>query len=151
MSDARQLAHFNWGTLRAPIGDPAVAGFVDAVGRVNAIAERSPGFVWRHGAEDSAAVDAGWPLFATNRRVIASFSVWATATDFETFVYKTVHGAFLRRSAEWFEPGGAPNYVLWWVPVGQIPTIQEAQARVDGFLAEGASPDHFSLKDALAQ
>lgn len=45
------LAHFNWATLKAPVGDPRVAPFVDAVPKVNALAERSPGFVWRSGEE----------------------------------------------------------------------------------------------------
>jgi len=49
--DGPNLAHFNWATLRAPVGDPAVAPFVDAFGRVNDRAEAMPGFVWRSGDE----------------------------------------------------------------------------------------------------
>jgi hypothetical protein len=47
----RHIAHFNWATLVADLDDRRVAPFVNAVPKVNAIAERSPGFVWRSGEE----------------------------------------------------------------------------------------------------
>jgi len=40
----RHLAHFNWATLRKPVGHPRVAPFVEAVPKVNALARRSPGY-----------------------------------------------------------------------------------------------------------
>lgn len=142
---ACHLAHINWSVLRAPMGDPLVAEFVDATGRVNAIAERSPGFVWRHGDEDTAGRAAGWPMFTANPTMIASFSVWQGAEPFKTFVHKTVHSAFLRRGPEWFERGGAVGHALWFVPVGHIPSIDEARLRVETLAAEGPSEAVFTL------
>ncbi|SMY07791.1 DUF3291 domain-containing protein [Flavimaricola marinus] len=139
------LAHFNWAALLAPTGDPLVAEFVDNTGRVNAIAERSAGFVWRHGDEDVAGRRIGWPLFTEAPTMIASFSVWESPEAFKAFVYKTVHGAFLRRGAEWFERGGSVNYALWWVPEGHIPSIEEARDRVEQLRAHGPSEAVFTL------
>ncbi len=147
---SRNLAHFNWATLVSDIGTPEVAGFVDATGRVNDIAQRSPGFVWRCVDEMDQAVGIDWPMFR-NRRVVASFSVWRSASEFERFVYKTVHGAFLRRRAEWVAPDKPSGYVLWWVDAAETPSIYDAKARVDQFLARGAGPEAFDLDFARAQ
>jgi heme-degrading monooxygenase HmoA len=143
----RHLAHFNWSALIAPPGidDPRIAEFETAAPKVNALVERSPGFVWRHGDEAADARSIGWPLFTENPNVIASFSVWERPEDLRAFVYKTVHGAFYRRAEEWFEPGQGPTYLLWYIPRGHIPTIAEARARVDRYLSEGAGPEAFDF------
>ena len=143
---AQHLAHFNWGEMRGPLGSPEVAGFENAIAKVNEKAERSEGFVWRCGAEMDQASASGWPLF-DNPHIIASFSVWETPEAFRTFVYETVHGAFLRRSREWFVPGSGANYALWWVPVGHIPTIAEARERVEKLIAEGPSERVFTFAE----
>lgn len=147
MTTARQIAHFNWATLKAPVGDPSVSGFVDAVDRVNGIAERSPGFVWRMGDEGSAAIRIGWPLFTDDQRVIASFSVWEKPEDLKSFVYKTVHGAFFRRRDEWFEPGTRVNYALWWIEPGHVPEIFEAREKVGALITSGASDKVFTFTE----
>ncbi len=145
IAEPRHLAHFNWGTLKAPVGDPLVAPFVNAVGRVNDKAERSPGFVWRSGGEAEQGHALGWPLFVDNPCVIASFSVWETPEVLRRFVYEAVHGAFLKRSSEWFLPGSGFNYALWWVPAGHIPDMAEARARVEQLLSDGPSEDVFDF------
>ena len=142
------VAHFNLGVLVDDIGSPRVAPFVLAIDRVNAVAERSAGFVWRHGDEAGAAVAAGWPLFVENPRVIASFSVWETVEHFRDFVHKTVHGAFLKRRAQWFEAGQGPSHVLWRVPAGHIPTIGEARTMYERLSAEGPGDSVFTLERA---
>jgi len=131
-----QLAHFNWATLVGDFGSPEIAPFENAVPRVNALAERSPGFVWRHGDERTAGLALGWPIFCDDPRAIASFSVWQSPAHLGEYVYKTVHGAFFRRRAEWFVPGSG-RHVLWWVPQGHIPDIAEARERVGEFDAAG--------------
>ncbi|MDJ0823297.1 MAG: DUF3291 domain-containing protein [Paracoccaceae bacterium] len=144
------LAHFNWGTLIAEVGDPAVAPFVDAVGRVNALAERADGFVWRSGDEQTRAKAVGWPLF-DDPKVIASFSVWQSPEALKAFVYQTVHGAFYRRRAEWFEPDKGPNYALWWVPEGHIPDFAGARDKVEALIAKGPSEQVFDFDWLEAQ
>lgn len=144
--EGTHVAHFNWATLVGDLGSPEVAGFENAVDRVNALAERSPGFVWRLGSEMEAAHAAGWPMFTENPRVIASFSVWKAPAGFTEYVYKTVHGAFFRRRAEWFVPGSG-GHVLWWVPAGHIPDVTEARARLERLQAEGPSEEAFTTAE----
>ena len=147
----RHIAHFNWATLIADIEDRRVAPFVRAVDKVNAVAQRSPGYVWNSGQEMSEGTRIGWPLFTENSRVIASFSVWETPEHFRDYVYKTVHGAFFRRGHEWFEPHASRGYVLWWVPEGHIPNITEAREKVKTLEANGPGPEAFTLKWLDAQ
>lgn len=141
----RHLAHFNWSALRAPVGDPLVAPFADAIAKVNAKAEASDGFVWRCGIEDAEGTRIGWPLFTENPTMIASFSVWETPEAFGHFVFKTVHGAFLKRGSEWFLPGEGARHVLWWVPAGTIPTIEEAREKVSKLERDGPSHAAFTF------
>jgi len=110
----RQVAHFNVARLQFPPGDTRVAGFVDNVPRVNAIAERSAGFVWRH-VDESAALGDGIRFETLNEDpcLAISLSLWRSDSELWHFVNKTVHGGFLRRRTEWFEPWPGPNYVLW--------------------------------------
>ena len=48
-----QLAQVNVGRLRAPTESPEIAEFVAALDRINALADRSPGFRWRLSADTS--------------------------------------------------------------------------------------------------
>jgi hypothetical protein len=150
MTGVRHLAHFNWATLRAPLGDPLVAPFENAAPKVNALAERSPGFVWRSGEEAELACQAGWPMFLDDARLIASFSVWETPQDLQGYVYKTVHGAFFKRAEEWFDATKTRGHVLWWVPVGHIPTIDEAREKVEALAAHGPSQGAFTFAEVAA-
>lgn len=149
MSAEHHIAHFNWATLRAPMGDPLVEPFVSAVPKVNALAERSPGFVWRHGEEQIAAAEAGWPLFRDTPRLIASFSVWETPEHLRDYVYKTVHGAFFKRADAWFEPDGLRGHLLWRVPVGHQPTMAEARGRFDAFAENGPTDEVFTFSEVF--
>jgi hypothetical protein len=108
-----RIAHFNAARLLHPPGDHRVAGFVDNVSKVNAIAERSEGFVWRLADESSQVAVADYQGQDGDPCVAFSMSVWETIGNFEQFVQKTVHGAFLKRRAEWFAPWNGPNYVIW--------------------------------------
>ncbi|SIS79392.1 protein of unknown function [Roseivivax lentus] len=140
----RHIAHFNWATLVGDLGSPEVAGFETAVPRVNALAERSPGFVWRDGNERENALAIGWPRFTEDPRCIASFSVWESPEDAARYIYKTVHGAFLRQRTRWFAEGRG-GQVLWWVPAGHIPDAAEARAKVDQLAAEGPGEAVFTF------
>ena len=136
------IAHLNIARLRALPGDPLVAEFINAVPKVNAIAERSPGFVWRW--EDKSARVANDVPFETvlpDPFLAVSLSVWERATDLINFVRQTVHGAFLRRRVDWFEPSVGPAYVIWPIAEGEIPTVGEGQARM-AYLAQHGPTAH---------
>ncbi len=132
------LAELNIGKLLFPVGDPRIADFIDNLDRVNAMAERMPGFVWRLVGAGNNATDIrpfDDPMMAIN------MSVWEKAEDLEQFVWNTVHKKFYARKAEWFGLMQSHHFVMWMVPEGHIPTIAEARGRLDHLDSNGNS-DH---------
>jgi hypothetical protein len=126
MGSKYELAQVNIGRLRAPIDDPLIKDFADNLDAVNAIAEASPGFVWRLTGEGNNATDLAPyddPLIAIN------MSVWTDIASLGAFVYRGDHVRIMRRRREWFEPMDV-FMVLWWVPAGHRPTIEEAKERL---------------------
>ena len=59
------LAQLNVGHIRYATDDPRMAEFMGALDAVNALAERSPGFVWR--LKDEAATTPPTSWSATTR------------------------------------------------------------------------------------
>jgi hypothetical protein len=132
------LAQLNVGRAVDQLDSPRLAEFMGALDRVNAIAERSPGFVWRLKSDSGNATDikvSDDPLFIIN------MSVWETAQHLEQFVWNTVHAKVYEKKANWFEAKTAPHFVMWFVPAGHIPTPEEAMARLEHLTTHGAS-DH---------
>ncbi len=141
------IAHYNVARLKELPGHPAVAEFIDNAPRVNAVAERSPGFVWR--LDDNSATVTGSDTFqalAGDPYLAISLSVWENTELLMKFVKKTVHGAFLRRRAEWFHPWDGPNYVLWPIAVGHTPEVREGEQRLKQLAHQGASNDAFDFQ-----
>lgn len=132
------LAQLNVGRLVGAVDDPRLKDFMDNLARVNAIADRSPGFVWRLVGDDetTGATDLQLP---NDPRTAVNLSVWETAEALEAFVWNTVHKRFYNRKAEWFEPATDAHFVMWWIPAGRRPTLEEAEARLDYLRAHGPS------------
>src|SRR6266852_6228623 len=130
----RHLAQLNIGRLRYDLDDPRLADFIDNLARVNAIAERSEGFVWRLQDETGNATNIRAfedPCMAVN------MSVWESVEALEKYVWQTVHKRFYGRRGEWFEKLDGPHLVMWWVPKDHRPTVQEALARLDHLKLHG--------------
>ena len=109
---------------------------------INALAERSPGFVWR--LQDDPADSSSSPVF--DPKIVVTLSLWQSLEALQAFVYQGPHGAAFRRRAEWFEPRpGQPNVVLWWVKAGERPTIPQAMARLQYLELKGPTPKAFSF------
>ncbi len=134
-----QLAQLNVGHIRYPTDDPRVAEFMNALDAVNALAERSPGFVWRF--KDDASNNATNVLVTPDPTFLINMSVWETPAELEHFVWNTVHKRIYMKKGNWFEPMTKPHFVMWWIPAGHIPTPQEALARLDHLTQHGPS-DH---------
>jgi Domain of unknown function (DUF3291) len=134
------LAQLNIGRIRYPLEDPRMAGFADNLELVNGIAERSSGFVWRYTDESGNATNTrpfGDPL------VIVNVSLWENVVSLEKYVWQTVHKRFYGRRHEWFDKFEGPYFVMWWVPAGHRPTMQEAIARLEHLKAHGPSEQAF--------
>ncbi|HZZ31115.1 MAG TPA: DUF3291 domain-containing protein [Phenylobacterium sp.] len=137
------LAQFNVARLIAPIEAPASAAFREALDQVNALAESSPGFVWR---ATGTGFDSEKPADDIDPMILANLSVWESAEALAAFAYRSTHGGFVRRGRAWFEPGEEAQVVMWWIPAGALPTRAEAFARLERLRAEGASNQAFDFK-----
>lgn len=137
------LAQFNVARLIAPIEAPESAEFREALDAVNALAEASPGFVWR---ATGIGFDSEKPAYDTDPMILANLSVWESAEALAAFAYRSAHGGFVRRGRAWFEPGEAAQVVMWWVPAGVAPTREQAFARLERLRADGPTPDAFDFK-----
>ena len=136
------LAQINIGRMIAPIDHPSVAAFAEALDRINAIADASPGFVWRLQTEDGNATSIHAfddPLLLVN------MSVWESAEALRAYVYKTDHVGFLRQRREWFVPYDGPHMALWWIPAGTLPTVEDGKAALGALAADGPSPRAFTF------
>jgi hypothetical protein len=137
------LAQYNVARLLAPIDDPSVADFVDALEPINRLAERSPGFVWRHGTEDGDST-ALRPY--PDDQIIINFSVWTDPDSLWLYTYKSDHANVFRRRREWFEANVRAHLVMWWIPEGHIPTVAEAAERLEKVRANGPTPEAFTFR-----
>jgi hypothetical protein len=136
------LAQFNVGTLKFPYEDPAMAEFTALLDPINALADGTPGFVWRlieDGRSDATGIR---PMGAD---VIINFSVWEALEPLWDFVYRSAHLDVLRRRREWFQRHVESHMVLWWIPSGHIPTVTEAVERLELLRAEGPTPRAFTF------
>lgn len=120
------LAQINIARLLYPSDDHRVAEFMDNLDAVNAVAERSPGFVWRFRDESGNATDV--KLF-DDPQVIVNASVWESAEAIDQFVFKTLHVKFYARRRNWFDPAFGPPLALWWIEQGAAPDIHDFVAR----------------------
>lgn len=139
----RQLAQVNLARLRHPPDDPRVGEFTAALAEINALADRSPGFVWRHHSGEGH-LDGGELL--GDPLVVVNLSVWVDYRHLHEFTYRSHHAHFLRRRARWFAPLPPPTTALWWVPAGQRPTPEQALARLTHLRRHGPSPRVFTLR-----
>lgn len=140
------LAQMNVGRLRAAIDDPLVAEFVDALDDINALADQSPGFVWRLQTDEGNATGI---KISDDERFIVNMSVWESADDLFRYVYRTEHIDFLRNRRDCFERMDEPHMCLWWIPAGHIPTVEEGLARLELFNERGPPYDAFSSRHQL--
>ena len=134
------LAELNIATARGDMDGPIMQEFSDALDQVNAIADRSAGFVWRQ-QDDSG--NATRITYSPNPRAITNLSVWTTAPAFEQYVWNTVHRRFMQQGDKWFLPRSKRYFVMWWVPIGHEPTLDEALDRLHRLEENGPGPDAF--------
>ncbi len=141
-----ELAQLNIARMREPLESPGMADFVANLERINALAEGSPGFVWRLKTDDGDAT----ALRPLGDDMLVNLSVWNDVESLNHYVYKTAHVEILRRRKEWFERMDMPSYVLWWVPKGHRPDVVEAIARLEALRTNGPTPQAFSFREGFA-
>jgi Domain of unknown function (DUF3291) len=137
------IAQLNIGRMVAPINAPEVADFVASLDPINALADSSPGLVWRlqTDAGNATSIHA-----FDDELLLLNMSVWESIETLRAFTYTTAHTAVLRRRGEWFERLAEAHLVLWWIPKGHVPTIEEAIGRLEHLRRNGPTPMAFTFR-----
>jgi len=136
------LAQLNIAKLKYGFDDPELADFVARLDDVNALADESPGFVWRLQTEegDATAID----YFGAD--YLVNMSVWQDVESLRDYAFRSAHKEVLARRKEWFDRMEDAYSVLWWIPAGTIPSIEQAGERLDSLRANGPNPRAFTFK-----
>ena len=137
------LAQVNIAKMLGPIDTPVMADFVANLDRINALAENSPGFVWRLKDEGNNATS--FKVY-DDALIIINLSVWKTIDDLVAYVYRSDHAAIFRRREEWFEKMTRPHTAMWYMPREAVPSVKEAVERLDHLQTHGETPYAFSFK-----
>ena len=142
MSDYH-LAQINIARMLASIEDPIMSDFVAQLPPINALADESPGFVWRLQSEsgDATSIKA-----YDDGMIIINLTVWEDVDSLREYVYKSAHHGVLRERKRWFEKFDGPYYAMWWIPAGHLPDAQEGQERLEHLREHGDTDYAFSFK-----
>jgi hypothetical protein len=142
-----ELAQLNIGVIKGPMDSPVMTEFAANLERINALAENSPGFVWRLQTEEGDAT-ALRPF--EDDRTLVNMSVWRDIESLSAYVYRSGHVEIMRRRREWFERMEQAFLVLWWVPKGHRPTVAEAIAKLQALRSVGPTAEAFSFRQPFA-
>jgi len=143
MERTTHLAQVNIARMRGPLESDLMEGFRARLEEINALADRSPGFVWRLQTDDG---NATYLRPYDDDRILFNMSVWESVEHLKDYVYRTAHAELLRQRQQWFEKFDRPVVALWWVPDGHRPSIDEAKKRLDRLQEEGPTPFAFSFR-----
>ncbi len=140
---AYHLAQVNIGRLIAPMDSPLLRDFVDNLDRINELAEKSPGFVWRMQTEEGNAMSV--EAF-DDPQIITNMSVWEDVESLKLYVYKSDHLEFVRRRKEWFTRHDGSYFAMWWIPAGHLPNTDEAKERLVHMDKHGETAHAFTFR-----
>ena len=138
------IAQINIARMRAPLEDPILEDFVEQLAEVNALADESPGFVWRLADESG---DAATDIRAfDDDRILINMSVWESIEALREFSYRGRHAGLLRDRGKWFE-AGSTQLVLWWIASGAIPSVEDAKRKLELLEEKGPTVAAFTFKE----
>jgi hypothetical protein len=126
------LAQFDVAQLVADFESEQLRSFREAQDHLNALASAADGHVWHLTGEGE---------------IIINLSVWQDFESLKNYIYSGEHLEYLRRRKEWFLPIKERHFVLWWVVVGHIPTIEEAMQHLEHLRTHGSSDYAFTVND----
>ena len=140
-----QLAQLNIAKMKFEFDDPNMQEFIDPLEEINALADHAPGFVWRLQTDegDATAID----FFGAD--TLVNMSVWEDLDSLHAYVYRSAHNQVMARRKLWFDRLEVAYSVLWWVPQGHVPTVEEAAERLDLLREQGPCARAFTFKQTF--
>ncbi len=143
MAGKFHLAQVNIATARAALDDPSMAGFSARLEPLNALADRTPGFVWRLQSE---AADALAARLFDNPRLLFNLTLWESVEALEAYVYKSNHVEAVTQRRTWFERPDQTPLALWWIEAGSLPTVADAKQRLEKIWSDGPTAEAFNFR-----
>ncbi|MEM1402666.1 MAG: DUF3291 domain-containing protein [Pseudomonadota bacterium] len=140
------LAQLNIARALALMDDPIMEGFASRLDEINALAEASPGYVWRLQDESGNATSIT-PF--EDPMLLLNLTLWESVEALRSYAYETEHAQVLRGRKAWFERPDGPHLVLWWIPAGTLPTIEDAKKRLSLLAEHGPTADAFTFRDSF--
>ena len=140
------IAQLNLGKFKYPTSDMRMADFMNNLDRINALADRAVGFIWRLKSDGS---NNATDLRVSEDEYAVNMSVWTDAKSLENYVFKTAHAQIYRRKAEWFDLMEKPHMVFWNVAIGHIPSLTEAMDRLQDLQTNGPSESAFGWAEVM--
>ena len=137
------LAQINVSKMIAPLSDPLMAGFVEQLPVLNALADDAPGFVWRLQGTHGDATGLRSPL---GDDILVNVSVWTSLETMKDYAYKTAHLTVMRDRKSWFARLAEEHLALWWIPAGHLPTLDEAVCRLQILREQGETAEAFTFR-----
>lgn len=131
--------------MKAPIDSPQLADFVANLDRVNSLADRANGFIWRLQSDEGDAT-AFRPL---GDDVLVNMSVWSGIEALHDYVYRSDHAKFMSRRKDWFGRLDTASTVLWWIPSDEFPTLEQAKQKLEFLQTNGPSAAAFTFKQSF--
>ena len=136
------LAQINIALMKAPLNDPIMAEFADALEEVNQVAEQSSGFVWRLKTSSGNATDI---QAYSDPKILTNISVWLSVEQLKAYVYNSLHTHFYVRRRQWFEKYQGEHFAMWWIEAEHLPTIEEGKAKLEYLELHGDSAESFTF------
>jgi hypothetical protein len=140
------LAQVNVMHAKSPTDNAAMRSFVAELAPMNALADRSEGFVWRLQTEDGDAT-AIRPF--DDDLALINMSVWQTQEHLWNYAYASQHLNVMRRRRQWVSRVADVVLALWWVDAGHIPTVDEAKLRLALLSDHGPTPAAFNFRHSF--
>ena|SRR5437867_9355311 len=137
------VVQYNIAKMRAPLDDAIMQSFLARLDELNHLADRTPGFVWRH--RDESDNSTALRLYE-DEMIIINMSMWESIDALHEFAYRSDHGSAYAARRAWFVPMEGHTLVLWWVPAGCEPAALEGKERLELLQRDGPSPRAFTLK-----
>ena len=138
------LAQLNIAHAIAPMDSPIMVDFVNNTDRINALAEKSPGFIWR--LTDDQGENAYSIQVFDDPAMLTNMSVWKDRESLFNYVYSTDHVEIFKRKKEWFSKLKGMHMVLWYIEEGHIPTLAEGKERLEFLQKHGETEYAFTFK-----
>jgi hypothetical protein len=147
------LAQANVAWMHGALQDPVMSGLASRIDEINRLAEESHGFVWRLHASQATPealqpFEVDFPGFHRDR-FFYNMSVWESLEDLRNYTFFSTHAELLNQRHQWVDSIVGAPVALWWIPIGQLPSIAESAERLRSIRQHGPTPYAFTMRKAF--